>query len=96
MNAPGRPGPVAANSPTVLAPASARGFEPRPGDPDVLSLDIIEVRNGATALAWETRVTADWAGHPVSVVSREGLIALKRLRGSAQDMADIATVEPNG
>jgi hypothetical protein len=30
------------------------------------------------------------------VVSREGLIALKRLRGSAQDLADIALLAPGG
>jgi len=64
-----------------------------PGDPDVLMLDVIEARPGATERAWETRVDASWEGHAVTVVSRAGLIELKRLRGSAQDMADIALLQ---
>jgi hypothetical protein len=64
-----------------------------PGDPDVLVLDVIEVRPGATESAWRTRTSADWEGQPVAVVSRTGLIELKRLRGSPQDLADIAAIE---
>jgi hypothetical protein len=64
-----------------------------PGDPDVLMLDVIEVRAGATEAAWHTRVSADWEGDRVSVVSRAGLIGLKRLRGTPQDVADIAALE---
>jgi len=64
-----------------------------PGDPDVLVLDVIEVRPGATARAWQTRTSAEWEGHPVPVVSREGLVALKQLRGSPQDIADITMLE---
>jgi hypothetical protein len=64
-----------------------------PGDPDVLVLDVIEVRPGATEAAWLTRTDAGWEGQPVTVVSRAGLIGLKRLRGSAQDAADIAALE---
>ncbi len=64
-----------------------------PGDPEVLVLDVIEARTGATEAAWQTRTSADWEGHPVTVVSAAGLIALKRLRGSPQDVADIAALE---
>ncbi len=64
-----------------------------PDDPDVLVLDVIEVQPGATARAWHTRTSAEWEGHPVSVVSRDGLIGLKRLRGSPQDIADITLLE---
>lgn len=64
-----------------------------PGDPEVLMLDVIEVQPGATAHAWGTRTSAEWEGHPVTVVSRDGLIALKRLRGSPQDVADITLLE---
>jgi hypothetical protein len=64
-----------------------------PGDPDVLTLDVIEVRPGTTESAWQSRTSAEWEGHPVTVVSRAGLIALKRLRGSPQDIADIAVLE---
>ena len=63
-----------------------------PGDPEVLMLDVIEVRGGATEDAWRTRTSMEWAGHSVPVVSRAGLIALKRLLGSAQDIADIAAL----
>ena len=64
-----------------------------PGDPEVLSLDVIEVQPGATGNAWQTRTSTEWEGHSVTVVSRAGLIDLKRLRGSPQDMADIALLE---
>ena len=64
-----------------------------PGDPEVLSLDVIEVQPGATGDAWQTRTSTEWEGHSVTVVSRAGLIDLKRLRGSPQDMADIALLE---
>jgi hypothetical protein len=64
-----------------------------PGDIEVLVLDIIEAREGTTESAWQTRTSMEWAGHTVPVVSRAGLIALKRLRGSPQDNADIAALE---
>lgn len=64
-----------------------------PGDPEVLVLDVIEVRPGATEAAWQTRTSTEWEGHSVTVVSRAGLIGLKRLRGSPQDIADITVLE---
>ena len=64
-----------------------------PGDPEVLVVDIIEAQPGATDAAWQTRTTLPWEGHPVPVVSRAGLIGLKRLRGSPQDRVDISTLE---
>jgi len=64
-----------------------------PADPEVLVLDVIEVQPGAPARAWQTRTSAEWEGHPVTVVSRDGLIGLKRLRGSPQDIADITLLE---
>ena len=64
-----------------------------PGDPDVLVLDVLEVRPGATESAWDTRTSAEWEGHSVTVVSRAGLIGLKRLRSSPQDIADIGALE---
>jgi hypothetical protein len=42
---------------------------------------------------WEGREVADWDGVPLVVVSREGLIAMKKLRGSEQDRADIRRLE---
>jgi len=41
---------------------------------------------------WDSRVEADWEGGKLSVVSREGLIGLKKMRGSAQDHADISAL----
>jgi Nucleotidyl transferase AbiEii toxin, Type IV TA system len=64
-----------------------------PGDPDVLMLDVIEVQPGPIAEAWGTRSSVPWEGASVPVVSRAGLIGLKRLRGSPQDLADIAVLE---
>ncbi len=83
-------------TPTLLAEgevAMHRLSKIVPGDPEVLLLDVIEVRPGATERAWQTRITTDWEGHSVTVVSRAGLVGLKRLRGSPQDIADIALLE---
>ena len=62
------------------------------GDPDVLMLDVIET-GADTEQVWANRESANWDGLSVTVVSRAGLIALKRLRNSAQDQADIAALE---
>jgi hypothetical protein len=59
-----------------------------PKDGEVLSLDLLLV-TPAILNAWESRRRADWEGGKLSVVSAEGLIALKQLRGSAQDLVDI-------
>ena len=64
-----------------------------PGDPDVLIVDVIESGFGIPARAWEGRIGLEWDGRTVTVVSRDGLIALKRLRGSAQDLVDIGRLE---
>jgi hypothetical protein len=56
---------------------------------DVLSLDLLLV-TPQILQAWEGRTVTDWSGIKLSVVSREGLIALKLLRGSAVDVEDIA------
>ena len=42
---------------------------------------------------WESRVEADWEGGKLSVVSREGLISLKMMRSSPQDLADIQALQ---
>ena len=61
-------------------------------DGDTLMLDLLVV-TPRTEHVWATRETRDWAGRTIAVVSREGLIALKRLRSSAQDLADIAALQ---
>src|SRR6185436_7251972 len=59
-----------------------------PGDGELLSLDLLLV-TAATGSAWEERLQAQWEGRKLSVVSPDGLIALKRLRASDQDLVDI-------
>lgn len=58
----------------------------------VLSLDLILV-TPAIRTVWNSRVEVDWEDGMLSVVSLAGLIALKRLRGSPQDIADIVALQ---
>lgn len=58
----------------------------------VLSLDLILV-TPAIRTVWNSRVEAEWEDGMLSVVSLAGLIALKRLRGSPQDIADIVALQ---
>lgn len=57
----------------------------------VLSLDMLLVTPRIQPI-WDSRVQANWEGGKLSVVSREGLIALKRLSGRPQDVADISAL----
>lgn len=57
----------------------------------VLSLDMLLVTPQIQQI-WDSRVRADWEGGKLSVVSREGLIALKKLSGRPQDLADISAL----
>jgi hypothetical protein len=59
---------------------------------DLLSLDLLLVTPDILPV-WQSRVTASWEGGKLSVVSREGLIQLKRLRGSGQDLDDIKKLQ---
>jgi hypothetical protein len=59
-----------------------------PNDGDLLVLDLLLLTPESEA-AWQSRVKAEWEGVLLSVVSREGLIALKSLRRSAVDLEDI-------
>ena len=58
-------------------------------DGDTLMLDLLLVTDG-TRQPWQTRETRTWRGAPLSVVSKDGLIALKSFRNSKQDLADMA------
>ncbi|OIQ02668.1 MAG: hypothetical protein AUK55_00430 [Syntrophobacteraceae bacterium CG2_30_61_12] len=53
-----------------------------------LVLDLLIV-TPETRQAWEGRLKVEWEGGTLSVVSPEGLITLKSLRGSGQDQDDI-------
>jgi hypothetical protein len=55
---------------------------------DFLILDLL-MTNTETQMAWETRRTRKTEFGPVSVVSPAGLIQLKSLRRSGQDLDDI-------
>lgn len=57
----------------------------------VLTLDMILVTD-ATRDVWETRVRANLEGGKLYVVSKEGLIALKKMSGRPQDIADISAL----
>ncbi len=66
-----------------------------PEDGELLSLDLLLVTT-ATLAAWESRLGAEWEGGKLSVVSASGLIALKLLRSSDQDLVDIKALAGEG
>jgi hypothetical protein len=73
-----------------------RFSKPDPATGDLLSLDLLIV-TPALRTAWETRERVGWEYGTIPVVSRSGLVAMKRLRGSGQDLDDIrALEEPDG
>ncbi len=53
-----------------------------------LVLDLLLV-TPETKKAWDDRILVEWEGGPLKVVSPQGLILLKTLRGSGQDQDDI-------
>jgi hypothetical protein len=63
-------------------------------DPEqnILMLDVLLVTDKISDV-WESRRNVPWDEGTVWVVSRDGLIKLKRLSGRPQDIADIARLE---
>lgn len=61
-------------------------------DGEVLSLDFL-LTTPQVEDVWETREKINFLGKQLSVVSREGLIKMKKLAGRPQDLADIARLE---
>ena len=59
---------------------------------EVLSLDLLLVTPHVKDV-WDTREKIDFLGNWLCVVSREGLIKMKRLAGRPQDLADIERLE---
>lgn len=57
----------------------------------VLTLDMILVTE-AIREVWDTRVKARLGGDNLFVVSKEGLITLKKMSGRPQDLADISAL----
>jgi hypothetical protein len=66
--------------------------KPDPESGDLLSLDLLEV-TPALREAWTGRERVAWDHGSIQVVSRPGLIAMKRLRGSGLDQDDIRYLE---
>lgn len=62
---------------------------------DVISLDLLLVTS-AVEDVWEGRMEREFVGEAISVVSREGLIKMKRQAGRPQDLADIERLENEG
>ena len=58
------------------------------GSPDPLVLDMLLVTPPVRPV-WETRQRVSWEGGELPVVSPQGLIQLKSMRGSGQDRDDI-------
>ncbi|MHC4469425.1 MAG: hypothetical protein ACYTDY_05790 [Planctomycetota bacterium] len=63
-----------------------------PDSHDLLSLDLVLV-TPVLEEVWDSRVRVEWDEGSLSVVSREGLIRMKSLRNSGQDMDDIRALE---
>lgn len=57
-------------------------------DGELLSLDLLLVTPEIQTV-WDSRMKGEWEGGNLFVVSPAGLIRLKRLRGSGQDLDDI-------
>ena len=66
--------------------------KPDPETGDLLSLDLLVV-TPALSSVWETRERVAWEHGTLPVVSRSGLVAMKRLRESGQDLDDIRALE---
>lgn len=66
--------------------------KPDPDTGDLLGLDLILVTPALRAV-WETRERVAWQRGPIPVVSRAGLVTMKRMRGSGQDLDDIRFLE---
>lgn len=62
---------------------------------DVLMLDLLLVTPLLTDV-WSTRLRVDWDRGSLTVVSREGLVKLKSLRGSGIDLDDIRRLQEEG
>jgi hypothetical protein len=63
-----------------------------PDTGDLLSLDFLVVANDFEPV-WETRTRVPWRDRTISVVSREGLVTMKRIAGRPQDLVDIDVLE---
>jgi hypothetical protein len=65
-----------------------------PATKELLTLDLLIVTSQIQKI-WKTRIKAKLEGGKLSVVSKDGLIALKKIAGRPQDIADIAALREN-
>ena len=64
-------------------------------DPDtnaLMSLDLILV-GSVLETVWNDRIRVRWRDREIGIVSRAGLVTMKRLAGRPQDLADLAALE---
>jgi hypothetical protein len=61
-------------------------------DGEILSLDLLLVTPQVEDV-WSGKEKINFMGHELAVVSRKGLIKMKRLAGRPQDLADIDRLE---
>ncbi len=61
-------------------------------DGEVLSLDFLLVTPFVEDV-WNSKITLNWQGKPVSIVSRDGLIKMKELAGRHKDLIDIDRIK---
>jgi hypothetical protein len=64
-----------------------------PDGADVLTLDCLFTTHPVIAQAWQDRIQVPFEDRAVPVVSIQGLIAMKRLRGSPVDLLDIESLQ---
>jgi hypothetical protein len=57
----------------------------------LLTLDLLLVTQGVQHI-WQSRMDVQWEGGKLSVVSRDGLIGLKKMSARPQDLADISAL----
>ena len=69
--------------------AIQRLWKPQEQGSDVMAIDLLVADEASIPGVWGGREEHVWEGLSVWVVSRDGLITLKRLRGSEVDLADI-------
>lgn len=60
---------------------------------DYLFLDLMVIKTSEWKTIWESRQRLQWQDQPIWVVSRDGLIWMKKLRSSPQDLVDIEKLE---
>jgi hypothetical protein len=57
-------------------------------DGEVLPLDYLLVTPHVEDV-WQDRITVEWQGNPMSIVSKAGLVRMKELSGRPKDLIDI-------